>query len=80
MDLWEHQDVKFTQLFSLADYGQTKPQPKNTDRHSMSEASDHKCLVRATNGKKKMSTVVSLNLTLQWEAKIKTDWTCFKSS
>lgn len=40
-------------------YGQTKPQPKDTSRQSLSEASDHKCLIRATNGKKKLSTVIS---------------------
>ncbi|KAJ8044553.1 Signal recognition particle 14 kDa protein [Holothuria leucospilota] len=40
-------------------YGQTKPQPKNTTRQSLSEASEHKCLVRSSDGKKKISTVIS---------------------
>ncbi|XP_038072305.1 signal recognition particle 14 kDa protein-like [Patiria miniata] len=40
-------------------YGQTKPPPRDTKRTSVSEHSEHKCLFRATNGKKKLSTVIS---------------------
>ncbi|XP_022085994.1 signal recognition particle 14 kDa protein-like [Acanthaster planci] len=40
-------------------YGQTKPQPRHTKRTLISEHSEHKCLFRATNGKKKLSTVIS---------------------
>ncbi|XP_077999553.1 signal recognition particle 14 kDa protein-like [Glandiceps talaboti] len=39
-------------------HGQTKPKPKDkkTDPH---EHLEHKCLVRATNGKRKITTVIS---------------------
>ncbi|XP_030855173.1 signal recognition particle 14 kDa protein [Strongylocentrotus purpuratus] len=42
-------------------YGQNKPKPKAAkgERLSVSDQSEHKCLFRATNGKKKISTVIS---------------------
>ena len=47
------------------DNGRTKPIPrgKKKDKSALleMEGSEHKCLIRATNGKKKISTVVSKN-------------------
>ena len=47
---------------SVIDNGRTKPHPrpsKKTKGGASSEPDDNLCLLRATNGKKKISTVVS---------------------
>ncbi len=44
----------------MLDYGQTKPKPRDSKgRLPVSDHTEHKCLFRATNGKKKLSTVIS---------------------
>ncbi|XP_072031386.1 signal recognition particle 14 kDa protein-like [Amphiura filiformis] len=40
-------------------YGQTKPKPRDS-KGDYIEHPEHKCLFRATNGKKKLSTVISV--------------------
>ena len=46
-----------------ADNGQTKPKPrpkgKTKGKHASPEPEEHLCLLRASNGKKKISTIVS---------------------
>lgn len=44
-------------LFSLSDDGRTKPVPRKGHSESF-EPADNKCLIRASDGKKKISTVV----------------------
>ena len=50
-------------FFLLSDNGQTKPKPRENKKISKLAAVEHDkeglCLFRATNGKKKLSTVVS---------------------
>ena len=43
----------------IPDDGRTKPEPRK-GRPSLPEPSEYKCLMRATLGKKKISTIVSL--------------------
>lgn len=58
-------------LFGL-DYGQTKPKPKPRGAKkvqkltAVEQEGESKCLFRATNGKKKLSTVVCLHYMLFW--------------
>lgn len=44
-------------LFSVSDDGRTKPVPRKGHSESF-EPADNKCLIRASDGKKKISTVV----------------------
>lgn len=45
-------------MFPLSDDGRTKPVPRKGHSESF-EPADNKCLIRASDGKKKISTVVS---------------------
>ncbi|XP_002739221.1 signal recognition particle 14 kDa protein-like [Saccoglossus kowalevskii] len=40
-------------------HGQVKPKPKASKSDGSHDHQEHKCLVRATNGKKKITTVIS---------------------
>ncbi len=58
--LMESNDIK--QQFSLSDNGQTKPKPRKSKKGEASKPTEQlgesRCLFRATNGKRKISTVV----------------------
>lgn len=57
--------VKYEQTFSFnTDDGRTKPVPRKGHVESF-EPADNKCLLRATDGKKKISTVVSDSVRLK---------------
>lgn len=57
--------LRFTNVKFPIDNGRTKPIPrgKKKDKNTLleMEGSESKCLIRATNGKKKISTVVGTN-------------------
>lgn len=50
-------DLKFRWDCSVSDDGRTKPVPRKGHSESF-EPADNKCLIRASDGKKKISTVV----------------------
>ena len=55
-------------VFFVLDYGQTKPKPRGAKKAkkltAVEQEGESKCLFRATDGKKKLSTVVCLHYML----------------
>lgn len=56
-----NQEVQLGCVFFVPDDGRTKPVPRKGHAESF-EPVDNKCLIRASDGKKKISTVVSLQI------------------
>ena len=55
------QDSKImTRKFSFVDDGRTKPKPRKERGGASQEPTEHKCLIRAQLGSKKITTVVSV--------------------